>query len=131
MKKIIGVILFSLILAVGSVSAQKDYCFKNIGLKVTLIVSFTLTGNKIEGTMGSGGDDETTSAETFEFTGTKTGNILTVKFAGKAPYELAPGTNKIVWAFSPAVLKVPMYGKNYNTRKYSAYTVSFGKCKKD
>ena len=89
----------------------------------------TITGNKIEGTMESGSYEETTSAETFEFTGTKTGNLITIKFAGNPPYERAPGTKKIVWTFSPRLLKVPMYGKNYNTMKYSSYTADFEKCK--
>ena len=129
MKRIIGIILFSLVLAVISASAQKDYCFENKGLKLQQNVAMTITGNKIEGTMESGGYDKDTSFETFEFIGTKTGNTLNIKFAGTVPYERAPGTKKIVWTFSPTTLKIPMYGKNYNTNKYSTYTASFGKCK--
>ena len=79
--------------------------------------------------MESGGYNPDTSFETFDFTGTKTGNILTVKFQRKPPYELPPGTKKIVWRLGVNSLKVPMYGKNYNTHKYAAYTATFGKCK--
>ena len=123
------VLIFSFGIAVGSVAAQVDYCFKNDGLKLQQTVSFTLTGSKIEGTMESGGYDENTSAETFEFTGTKRGTVLTVKFQGKPPYELTPGTRRIIWTLGTKNLKVPMYGKNYTTGKYSAYTATFTKCK--
>lgn len=122
-------LMLCLVFVAGQATAQKDYYFENDGLKVRQIVSMTITGNKIEGTMESGGYDENTSMETFDFTGTKTGNLLTIKFAGKPPYELAPGTKKIVWTFGATTLKIPMYGKNYNTKKYSTYTASFGKCK--
>lgn len=128
MKKFIGVIVFCLTCAVVSASAQKEYCFENKGLKVQQNVTMSVTGNKIEGTMESGGY-ETGNMETFDFTGTKAGSVLTVKFVGTVPYERAPGTKKIVWTFSPTSLKIPMYGKNYNTNKYSVYTASFGKCK--
>ena len=131
MYKLIGSILFCLAAFVASASAQRDYCFKNDGLKVTQTISYTLTKNKLEGTMESGGYDTNTSAETFEFTGTKGGSILTIKFQGKPPYELAPGTKKVVWTLTTRSLKVPMYGKNYKTGKYSSYVATFAKCKGD
>lgn len=129
MKKIIMILIFSLGVAIGSASAQVDYCFKNDGLKVQQTVSFTLKGDKFAGTMESGGYDENTSAETFEFTGTKQGTVLNVTFQGKPPYELPPGTRRIVWTFSSKNLRIPMYGKNYVTRKYSGYTATFTRCK--
>ena len=92
----------------------------------------TITGNKIEGTFESGGYDETTSMETFDFTGTKAGNLLTIKFnAGKPPYEVARGTKKIVWTLGAKTLKVPIYGKNYDTNKYSTYSAGFDQCRKN
>ena len=129
MKKTLGILLFGLVLLVGLASAQKDYCFRNDGLKVRQTVSFTLTRNKVEGTFESGGYDQTTSAETFEFTGTKTGSLLTIKFSGKPPYELPPRTRKIVWTLGTKSLRIPTFGKNYNTGKYSTYVASYGKCK--
>ena len=129
MKKTIGAILFCLCFAVISASAQKNYCFQNDGLKVQERVSFTIKGNKIEGTLESSGYDENTSAETFDFTGTKSGNHLIIKFEGKPPYELPTGTRKIVWTLGAKTLKIPTYGKNYNTNKYSTYTASYDRCK--
>jgi len=129
MRKILFVIGFCLIAAVGQAAAQVDRCFKNEGLKLQQIISFTLTGNKLEGTMESGGYDPDTSMETFDFTGTKRGNTLTIKFAGKPPYERTPGTRTIIWTLGATSLRVPMYGKNHNTGKFAAYTATFGKCK--
>jgi hypothetical protein len=131
MKKAFGVLFFCLCLAVVSASAQRDYCFHNDGLKVKQTVSLTIKGNKIEGTFESSGYDENTSAETFDFTGTKTGNLLTIKFEGKAPYELPPGTKRIVWTLGARTLRIPTYGKNYNTRKYSTYGATYQKCRQN
>jgi len=131
MQRLILGIVFILGVGVVSVAAQRDYCFKNDGLKVQQTVSFTVTGSKIEGTFESGGYDQNTSAETFEFTGTKRGNFLTIKFQGKPPYELAPGTRTIVWTLGARSLKIPMYGKNYNTGKYSSYAAIFTMTCKD
>ena len=129
MNKLIGILLFGLFFGVVSATAQRDYCFKNDGLKVTQTISMTITGGKIEGTMESGGYETTNSAETFEFTGVKKGTLLTIKFNGKPPYELAPGTKRIVWTLAAKTLKVPTYGKNHITQKYSAYVASFERCK--
>jgi hypothetical protein len=131
MRKIFAPLLFCLSLGVSTVSAQADYCFQNDGLKVRQKVSFNVNGNKIEGTFESGGYDEGTSAETFDFTGTKNGNLLTIRFEGKPPYEIPPGTKRIVWTLGAKALKIPTYGKNYDTGKYSTYAAIYEKCKND
>ena len=109
--------------------AATEYCFQNDGLKLQQRVSFTINGNKIEGTFESGGYEETTSSETFDFTGTRTGQRLTIKFDGKPPYELPPGTKTIIWKLGKDVLEIPMFGKNYETNRSSAYTAKFERCK--
>jgi nitrate reductase NapE component len=131
MKQLVGVLFLGLVFGVTSASAQKDYCFENKGLKNQDRVSLTITGSKVEGTFEVMGYEESTSAETFEFTGTKSGNIFTIKFAGTVPYERAPGTKRkpIVWTLYKTTLKIPIYGKNYNTGKYSVYSASYTKCK--
>ncbi|MEP6901951.1 MAG: hypothetical protein ABJA66_09385 [Actinomycetota bacterium] len=128
MKKIFTLILYFLALAVSTVSAQTEFCFKNEGLKQVHTVSFTVTGNKIEGTFEVSGYDESTSAETFEFTGIKSGNLLTIKFSGTVPYQRAPKTSKIVWTLGKTTLKIPIYGKNYNSNKYLVYPATYEKC---
>jgi hypothetical protein len=111
--------------------AGTDYCFENDGLKLQRRISFTIDGNKIEGTLESGGYEKTTSFETFDFTGTRSGQRLTIKFEGDPPYELPPGTKNIVWKLRKNVLEVPMFGKNYETNRNSAYTAKFERCKKN
>jgi hypothetical protein len=60
--------------------AETEYCFEYNGLEFQQRVSFTINGNKIEGTFESGGYELTTSSETFDFTGTRAGRRLTIKF---------------------------------------------------
>jgi hypothetical protein len=130
MQKVVLAFSICLVFGVITVSAQTDYCFQNNGLKLQQTVSFTLTKTKIEGTFESSSYEPTTSAETFDFKGTKTGKLLTIRFAGaKPPYELPPGTKRIVWTLSSKTLGIPTYGKNYNTGKYAPYTASYEKCK--
>ena len=130
-QKIFGAILLCLVAGVATASAQTEHCFYNGGLKIQQVISFTLTKNKIEGTLESGGYQKDTSAETFDFTGTKTGNLLKIRFDGKPPYELPPHTKQIVWMLNVRMLKVPTYGRNYNTGKYSTYAANYTPCKKN
>jgi hypothetical protein len=130
MKQTFGILTLTLFLGVMTAAAQKNYCFENAGLNLKQSISFTLTGTKIEGTMESGGYEPDTSAETFDFEGTKSGNILTIRFSGKPPYEAAPGTKIITWIFAPTRLRVAMYGKNYTTGKFTTYSAIFATCKK-
>ncbi|HEY0458871.1 MAG TPA: hypothetical protein VGC97_06925 [Pyrinomonadaceae bacterium] len=128
MRKIIGILFFCMFFAVSAAFAQTDLCFKNEGLKQIHTVSFTVTGSKLKGTFQVSEYDEPASAETFEFTGTKTGNLLTIKFRRSVPYELPPGTKKIVWTFRKTSLKIPVYGKDYQTNKFSTYTAFYEQC---
>lgn len=109
--------------------AGRDYCFEHHGLEFQQTVSFTINGNKIEGTMESGGYDVDTSFETFDFTGKRAGQRLTIKFEGNFPYELPPGTKTIIWKLSKDVLEIPMFGKTSQTKSASVYTAKFARCK--
>lgn len=129
MKQLVGILLCNLVFVVVSASAQKDHCFENKGLKSEHRVSLTITGNKVEGTFEVSGYDTATSAEVFDFTGTRTGSRFTIKFADQPPYELPPHTRRIIWTLIGTTLKIPIYGKNYETNKYAVYTASYTKCK--
>lgn len=129
MKKIFATLFLYLFSAVSFVSAQDVICFENKGLKDQHRISYRLEGNKIvEGYYEVMGYDETTSAETFEFSGTKSGNLLQIKFVGTIPYERPPRTKSIVWTLGKGFVKVPRYGKNYETNKFAAYTATYEKC---
>lgn len=125
------VLLFLCLLACSAphALAGKEYCFQNDGLKLRQNVSFTINGSKIEGTFESGGYDKNTSSEMFDFTGTRAGQQLTIKFAGTVPYELPPGTKTIIWKLSKDALAIPMFGKNHQTNRPAAYTAKFERCK--
>src|SRR4051794_40976508 len=98
-------ILIFLCSGVTNDAPKSEYCFQNDGLKLQQKIYFTLTGDKIEGTFESGSYDENTSAETFEFTGIKTGNSLAIKFRGsKAPYETPPRAKRIIWTLHGPML---------------------------
>ena len=128
-KTLISLPAVVLVLFAASAAGQRDYCFKNDGLKVQQTASFTLTGSKLQGTFVTGEYDDSTPSATSEFTGTKYGNVLTIKFSGNVPYNVAPGTRSISWTLKTKGLIIPMYGKNYNTGKYSAYSATFERCK--
>lgn len=115
---------------VYNVTAQTEQCFKNEGLKQVHTVRFTISGNKIKGTFVVSAYEEPTATKTVEFTGTRSGNLLTIGFRGKVPYELPPGPKKIVWTLGKTTLKITIYGKNYKTNKFSTYTATFEKCGK-
>jgi hypothetical protein len=131
MKRLFAIFLFCLVGGVAAVSAQTDQCFKNEGLKQLQTVSFTIKENKVEGTFANSGYDDANPAETVKFTGTKAGNLLTIKFQGKIPYERPPKSKTIVWTLTKTSLKIPIYGKNYETNKYSVYAAVFDKCKEE
>ncbi len=127
MQKILGTLILTLFIAFGSALAQTDYCFANDGLKGATNILFVLTGNKIsEGEFQPPGD-EGTSGEIYHFTGTKAGNILKIKFDHTVPEGLQK-VKKIAWVLGKKSLKVPTYGKNYETNKWSIYPAIYEKC---
>ena len=96
MRKIFAIFLFLVTFAVSNVQAQKLLCFENKGLKLIQRISFELEGSRIkEGYFETMSYDTDTSAETFAFSGTKTGVSLSIKFAGTIPYERPPRTKSI------------------------------------
>ena len=95
------------------------------------VISYTLKGNKLEGTFDMTSYDGDGSAEESAFTGTKQGQVLTIRFKGKVPYDVAPRTRTIRWTLlGKSGLTVPMYGKDYNKhRGWISYTATFQRCK--
>lgn len=127
-QRFIGTLLFACVLGVVSASAQTEYCFKNEGLKSAITISFALSGNKItDGEFETANYESDTSAEIYHFTGTKKGNLLTIKFARTVPEGLTK-IKSIVWTLGKKSLAVPTYGKNYETKKYGVYIATYDKC---
>ncbi len=130
MKKII-VLTFIMIFWAMSVSAQTQKCFVNKGLKDKHIVYLTFDGVKVTGEFTVEKGYET--ATTYNFSGTNLNNNLSINFAnGKSPYQLPPKAKKGVWMLKKAgdveSLSIKIYGKNYETNKYSAYFANYESC---
>lgn len=114
--------------SLGAVVAQ-EMCFKNDGLKMQYSISFLLVGNKVtEGEFSTWNYDASTSGETMHFSGTKSGNTLTIKFDHTIPDGMPPKTKQFTWTLKNNKLIVPTYGKNYNTNKYSTYQAEYDIC---
>ena len=127
MKKSIITLFFVLIVGTISASAQKQYCFENEGLKATTGILFTVSGSKIiDGEYSKTEYDESSTPVKAAFTGTKAGNVLTIKFSEKAPDDFMK-IKIIKWTFGKT-LKVQMYGKNYQTNKWGVYSATFTGC---
>lgn len=129
MKKLFLTAIFTMALFAGNASAQIDECFENMALQHKQFVSWVvLDDGTLDGSFETVGYDNNSSGEMFAFTGTRRGKDFRIKFTGSVPYE-APKGKPIVWTIVGKTLRVPMYGKNHNTGKFSNYTVTFSKCK--
>ena len=101
-------------------------CFASEWLQGERSVNLTLTGSKVTGTfVVESGEDS--SAQSYSFSGTRRGSVLTVVFAdGKLP-DITPSEIKsLVWTLikNGKLLRIKVFGKNYETNKYensSAY----------
>ena len=129
-KSVILVVLF--LSAVIYVSAQTSKkCFVNEGLKDKHIVYLTIDGTKVTGEFVVEKDYET--ATNYNFSGTNNANNLSINFAdNKFPYQLPPKVKKGVWMLKKVVdeevLSIKIYGKNYETNKYSNYFADYASC---
>lgn len=122
MYRILLGIIFIIGAGVMTGAAQHEYCFRKDSPKGPQTVSFVIERGEVDGTFVIGRNDD----HTFEFTGTKSGNLLNINFKGTIPYNVPPGSHKIVWTLGPKrTLKVPMYGKDKNTGKYAISTATY------
>jgi hypothetical protein len=115
-------------------AASKSKCFVNEGLKNRHIIRMTVAGSSLKGTYMIE-DYDSNRTQQHRYTGhTRDGVHWKIKFqGGRAPYELPPGTKEIVWKWvkrgKNETLVVRMYGRNYETNRYSAYDATFEPCK--
>lgn len=120
-------------LAFGAISFAQTKCFENSGLKESTKVDLTITGGKVSSWYKENAYDEE-NGKGYEFTGTRTGSTVTItKFTdNKKPAWMPKGKNWI-WTLVPAaggkeILRMNIYGQNYDTKKYSVYPVDFASC---
>jgi hypothetical protein len=130
MKNLIFPIIFILTAAV-SASAQIKKCFVNFGLEDKHIVYLTMSNTKVSGEyLVEKGYEVSTN---YAFSGTNSNNNLSISFAkNKRPYQFPPKAVKGVWAIKKVgdveSLQIQIYGRNYETNKYSTYFVTYDSC---
>lgn len=116
--------LFFLILGCAMVcTAQRNSkCFRAEWLQGERLVNLTINGTKVSGTftVGSGDDPD---HKTYSFDGTRRGNVLTVAFAENKRPDVSPSELKsLVWTLvrrgNHELLRIKVFGKNYDTNKY-------------
>ncbi len=127
------ILLIILICAAGVFAQAQTKCFRNDGLRDNHIVRFEADGGDIAGSYFVETDGDAEQTRTFDFSGTRSGNTLSVKFAGDAPIGVAPSkTKSLTWTLAQTangeILRIKFYGKNYETDKYADYTADFVPC---
>lgn len=115
----------------ASLSAQTQKCFKNNGLKDRHTVYLSIEGSKVSGEFIVMRDYQ--NQETYNFSGTNLSNNLSIIFAdNKFPYQLPPKAKKGNWLLktsgSAESLQIKIYGKNYDTNKWSTYSAIYEPC---
>ena len=121
-----------IILTLSASAFGVDKCFENNGLKDGHSIEFSINGKIVTGSFGVAPDYDENRVKRYDFTGTIAGSVITVKFADHAPDALptSPATKRwtLVRASGGEKLRVTLYGRNYNTNKWSNYTVDYGSC---
>lgn len=126
-------LLFSVLIVASGVPALggiEELCFKNAGLKDEQTVSLNINESRVTGTYKIMRDYSSDSVETFDFTGTRSGTTLKVKFKGsKLP---SPGMKSPTWKLvddgEKQILRIKFNGKNYETNKFEDTEVEFESC---
>ncbi len=110
----------------------QDKCFENSGLKDGHTIEFKVSGSKVSGEFSIARDFNVETTERYGFTGSKIGSSLSVKFTGKQPDSLPASPSVKKWALvgsgESEKLRVTLFGRNYNTNKWSNYTVDYKSC---
>lgn len=129
--KILVILLFTL--SAFATAFGQDKCFENNGLKDSHVIEMVVNGKAVTGSFGIAADYDENNVKRYDFTGSIIGTVISVKFSGQAPAELSASPSSKRWtiirAASGEKLRVTLYGKNYNTNRWSNYTVDYGSCK--
>jgi hypothetical protein len=131
-----GLLLWLICVVLGAASPGYGQgiskCFRAEWLQGERGVNLTIKGNKVSGAFTVGSDDHSPD-RSYDFTGTRRGNTLTVAFAGNELPNVAPSEMKsLVWTLVQSrgreLLRIKFYGKNYETNKYENSFAYFEPC---
>lgn len=109
---------------------MEELCFKNAGLKDEETVTLNIDETRVTGIFQIMRDYSSDQIEKYEFTGTRTGKTLKVKFKGnKFP---SPAMKSLNWTLATMgdkeILKIKVNGKNYDTNKFEDYVADYEAC---
>ena len=131
-------VFFALMLAMGiSVTAfaqTQKKCFTNAGLRDEDLVYLTINGTQVTGEYITVRGYQSADRDTWRFSGSMSGNNFLVTFAaGEKPGALPPNLAKYLWTLvatpDKELLRINIYGKNYNTGKHELYAADFESCR--
>ena len=128
-------LLLILLLTCGVVceAQNESKCFRADWLQGERIVNIAFNGNKVSGTFAVESSDEP-PVKTYSFSGTRRGNLLTINFADNKRPDVSPSElRSLVWTLvrkgRRELLRIKVYGKNYDTNKYAESFAYFEPCK--
>lgn len=117
----------------NTLSTREMYqkCFENIGLKETSTIAFDVDGEKVIGTFTV--DNNVDLKTIYPFTATiNGGKIENVLFKENTVPELLGKQKQIMWELikpsDQQMLKVMVYGQDYEAKSFSWYPVEFEQC---
>lgn len=122
------IVIAILLLAGIMANAQTTKCFENSGLKDSHMITFQISGTKVEGEFRIDRDFDAAKQEVHAFSGTLAGQTVSVTFPNTVPDSLPTSPKTKTWTMSTSGLKVTLYGKNYNTNKWGNYAVTYTNC---
>lgn len=138
MKNLSLIFLVCIFLGAGaSTNAQQSIskCFRADWLQGERTVNFRIDGKRVAGTftVAAGGDEDSSSDATYEFSGTLKGSLLSVAFAGNKLPDVSPSEMKsLQWTLANSggkeTLRIKFRGKNYDTNKYEDRLADFESC---
>lgn len=125
-------VLFILTCSVIGAAQNQSKCFRSDWLQGERLVNIKFDGDKVTGTFAVGSSDDP-DRKTYAFTGTRRGNLLTIAFADNRRPDVSPSELKgLVWALvrkgRRELLRIKIYGKNYNSNKYEDSFAYFEPC---
>ena len=125
--------LFLLLILLGCATAQTESkCFRSDWLQGERSVNLTISGSKVSGTFVVGSSDDP-EVRSYPFNGTRRGKVLTVAFAGNKRPDVSPSEIKsLVWNLvrkgRRELLRIKVFGKNYDTNRYEESFAYFEPC---
>jgi hypothetical protein len=132
MKKTFMMIVLALLCVLPVAAQTESKCYRFNGLKNGEIIYLKIEGTKVSGEYIIEREFDPDNRESFGFAGTKTGDVLTVKFHDLVPEGLPEKRKSYSWTITSGpmreYLKFTQFGKNYITGKYGKYSAEYDSC---